>query len=376
MINRIVLIFFSLVLFVVNVTAEETALSLRKHLQQQGVVYFQHADLAERDWDVLISHNRKGNTLLVYDNESRKQVYQYTLAAPTDTFIRLQWVELNGFEPLLATVWQRGVHGEQFILLDPAEKKQRYHLTSSWPLSFNACKEGIAVTIMKEGETVDTPLRQTHIWHNSYSVEIKNGAVSFCSIVKSIPPLDDDPKPASLKVFLQNLDEIIATRNFSTIKKLLADDVLNSFGGEGGKAEFVRIWKPRQAALFKQLTALRQGGGRLSSDQDKTQIYCMPRSFTDFPQQLDVFTHGVLTGKNIAVHASASSNSPVITRLSYSIVKIDEWQTSQAWQKVLLKQNVQGYVRANQVRSPIDYRACFVKRDNDKWLMTTLVAGD
>lgn len=376
MINRITLLFFSLVLFVVNVTAEESVLSLRKHLQQQGVVYFQNAALAERDWDVLVSHNRKGNTLLVYDNDSRKQVYQYTLAAPTDTFVRLQWVELNGFEPLLATVWQRGVHGEQFILLDPGEKKQLYRLTSGWPLSFSACKEGIAVTIMKEGETVDTPLQQTHIWHNSYSVEIKNGAVSFCSVVESIPPLDDDPKPASLKLFLQNLDKIIATRNFSAIEKILADDVLNSFGGEGGKAEFVKIWKHRQAALFKQLAVLRQGGGRLSYDQDNTHIYCMPRSFTDFPQQLDVFTHGVLTGKNIAVHAGPSSNSPVITRLSYSIVKINEWQTSQAWQKIQLKQNVQGYVLANQVRSPIDYRACFVKRNNNKWVMTTLVAGD
>ncbi len=376
MINRIILLFFSLPLLAVNVMAEENALSLRQHLQQQGVLYFQHAALAEKDWDVLVSQHREGNTILLYDNDKRKPVYQFTLAAPTDTFIRLQWLELNGFEPLLATVWQRGVHGEQFILLDPSEQKQLYRLTSSWPLRFSACKEGIAVTIMKEGETADAPLQETHIWHNPDSIEIKNGDVAFCSLVESIPPLDDDPKPASLKQFLHELDNTIATKDFSAIEKILADDVLNSFGGEGGKAEFVKIWKQRQAALFKQLAALRQGGGRLSSDQDNTHLYCKPRSFTDFPQQLDVFTHGVLTGKNIPVHASESSNSPVITRLSYSIVKVDEWQTSQTWQKIQLKQNVQGYVLSTQVRSPIDYRACFVERNNNQWLMTTLVAGD
>ncbi len=185
MIKHDIALLFALFLIAADATAEKPVHSLYQKLQQQGVVYFQKADLPEKEWQVLVSHHRGQNILSVYNEDDRQLLYQYTSASPTDTFIRLQWVELKGSEPLLATVWQRGVHGEQFILLDPAEKKLLYRLASSWPLDFIACKQSIAVTIMKEGETVDTPFQETHVWHQSGSVEIKHGDISFCKFCKT-----------------------------------------------------------------------------------------------------------------------------------------------------------------------------------------------
>ena len=45
------------------------------------------------------------------------------------------------------------------------------------------------------------------------------------------------------------------------------------------------------------------------------------------------------------------------------------------WYKIETLGGKKGFVSAEFVRSPIDYRACFEKK-NGKWKMTAFVAGD
>jgi hypothetical protein len=66
--------------------------------------------------------------------------------------------------------------------------------------------------------------------------------------------------------------------------------------------------------------------------------------------------------------------------LSYDIVTISDWEVSdkaadvkQRWVKVKVR-NGEGYVPEEQIRSPVEHAACFVKTEGG-WRMTGLAPG-
>lgn len=69
----------------------------------------------------------------------------------------------------------------------------------------------------------------------------------------------------------------------------------------------------------------------------------------------------------------------MVATLRYDIVRRDEKGVAPGprpeWVRVLTATGKVGYLRDRDLRSPIDYRACFHK-EADRWLLTTFVAGD
>ena len=78
-----------------------------------------------------------------------------------------------------------------------------------------------------------------------------------------------------------------------------------------------------------------------------------------------------------------TAGAVVITTLSYNVVKVDyensvklkNSDTEYDWLKVETLGGKKGYVKADYVRSPIDYRAVFEKK-RGVWKMTAFIAGD
>lgn len=80
------------------------------------------------------------------------------------------------------------------------------------------------------------------------------------------------------------------------------------------------------------------------------------------------------------MYAEPNYGSKVLTRLNYNIVKLvresqgpanlaaDSWVKIQAGPRV-------GYLKRNFLRSPVDYRVNFAKK-NGEWKLTFFVAGD
>jgi hypothetical protein len=65
-----------------------------------------------------------------------------------------------------------------------------------------------------------------------------------------------------------------------------------------------------------------------------------------------------------------------VATLSYDIVRIaDNYKHPANWRKVKTESGKTGWVEERLVRSQIDYRACFEKK-NGEWKMILLVAGD
>jgi hypothetical protein len=80
------------------------------------------------------------------------------------------------------------------------------------------------------------------------------------------------------------------------------------------------------------------------------------------------------------VRKEANTRSAVIRTLSFDVVKLGQDKATNSairrqWVPVVLADGQKGYVAADYIRSPIDYRAIFVKKGG-KWIMTAFIAGD
>jgi hypothetical protein len=108
---------------------------------------------------------------------------------------------------------------------------------------------------------------------------------------------------------------------------------------------------------------------------DGQRMFCAPYVFCKFPDKLDAFTNVVIIQSNVLLRKAPSTNASVVEILSYDIVK-KEWEFKDLkWMKVTTPNNMQGYILNQEARSPIDYRAYFVKV-NGRWKMRTFIAGD
>lgn len=197
-------------------------------------------------------------------------------------------------------------------------------------------------------------------------------------------PIDEGKTDASFKTFREKLIEAVKKRDVKYVLGILDPAILNSFGGDGGIKEFKEMWKIDSPAseLWDELLIVLTNGGSFFKEEGNN-LFCAPYSFKQFPDDLDAFEYQMIFDNNVNLRARPDLKTKTIAQLSYNVVKVD-YENSVAnknkegeyiWLKVETLGGKKGFVSAKFVRSPIDYRACFEKK-NGKWKMTTFVAGD
>jgi hypothetical protein len=197
--------------------------------------------------------------------------------------------------------------------------------------------------------------------------------------VAKLYPVDEGPKDPSFKAFRDKLIEAAKNRDTKFVMSILDPDILNSFGGDGGVEQFKEKWKPDNpnSELWGVLLEVLSIGG---SFDPRTKDFCAPYVFSNFPE-LDGFEHSAIIGEQVRVREQPSLTSPIIASLSYDIVDLPDRPVNPikmdgiSWIAIKLSNGKTGFVSKQFIRSPIDYRACFSKK-NGKWRMNTLVAGD
>jgi len=201
---------------------------------------------------------------------------------------------------------------------------------------------------------------------------------------RQVLPVDEGKTNASFKSFREKLIEAVRKRDVKYVVGILDPAILNSFGGNGGIKEFKEMWKidsPTSELWDELLTVLTNGGSFFKEEENN--LFCAPYSFKQFPEDLDAFEYQIIFDNNVNLRARPDLKSKNIALLSYNVVKID-YENSVAgknkegeylWLKVETSGGKKGFVSAKFVRSPIDYCACFEKK-NGKWKVTTFVAGD
>jgi len=203
---------------------------------------------------------------------------------------------------------------------------------------------------------------------------------------RQVLPVDEAKKDASFFAFREKFIAAVKKHDVKFLLDTLDRNVKGSFGGDSGIADFKRLWKldkPNSKLWTELLTVLTNGGTFVKDAGVKNKQFCAPYSFTVFPTNLDSFQYQMIFGNNISLRARPDSKAASIAKLSYNVVKVDyeksvkkpKSEDDYSWLKIETIGGKKGFVSAEFVRSPIDYRGCFEKI-NGKWKMTFFLAGD
>ena len=198
--------------------------------------------------------------------------------------------------------------------------------------------------------------------------------------VAVLVPVDEAAADPSFVTFRSGLLRDIAARDTAAVLGVFAADATVSFGAESSGAAGIReMWfgpDPFAGADFWATLARTVSLGS-AVDGD---LVAAPYLFLRFPAEHDAFSHVAVTGESVRVRATPSRTGTVLGSVSYAVlpvetepsVFVEDWSD---WTPVRLATGESGWIASDYVRSPIDYRAGFVKGPRG-WRISFFVAGD
>lgn len=190
-----------------------------------------------------------------------------------------------------------------------------------------------------------------------------------------LPPRDVCAQDASFVRFRADLLDILVRRDRERLLAVIAPDIHFSFGGEAGRTAFIRAWdldRPLHSGLWHELAGVLMLGCAVENG-----AMVAPYAFSNWPE-VDGVGASFLVYPGARLHRAADATSPVIAELAWQMVQDatpEGAPRDRAWRRVRLPDGRVGFVRAEQLRVDIDYRARFERRAG-QWRLTSFVAGD
>ena len=184
-------------------------------------------------------------------------------------------------------------------------------------------------------------------------------------------PVDEATKDPSLVAFREELLAAVRRRDADAVIALADPKIRTSFGGGGGAQDLRK--NLGQPGVWEDLERLLTQGGSFQGES-----FWAPYVYSSWPEAHDAFASLAITGENVPLRESADASAPAVATLSYDIVQRagDVGRDPGAWQNVKTADDRTGWVESRFARSPVGYRAGFLKNNEGKWRMNALVAGD
>ncbi len=195
-------------------------------------------------------------------------------------------------------------------------------------------------------------------------------------------PVDEGTSDTSWARFKARLLDALAQRDQKFVLGIV-DPKIRNISEKNGAAEFRELWEPdsAQSPLWTELPKLLFLGGAFVKRANKQYEFCAPYVYYKWPEQADADASGAVIAKDALMKASPASNAKTLQALAYDLVKVLDWEvadeakdSNQKWVQIETKAGV-GYLPEEQIRSPLEYRACFLKRAAG-WRMTALEVGE
>jgi hypothetical protein len=191
---------------------------------------------------------------------------------------------------------------------------------------------------------------------------------------RKLLPVDEASALPDFFSFRAHLMAAVARRDVSTLMAIVDPNIKNGFGGDDGKTAFERSWQPSSpdSKVWDVLaTILALGGSRSGEDS-----FVAPYISSAWPNDVDGFEHVAVIGERVRVRRAPAVDAPEVAQVSFEVLaRARDDSAPEDWTPVTLGDGRRGYIRSRYVRSPIDYRAYFVKKDG-RWSMVMLLAGD
>jgi hypothetical protein len=201
-------------------------------------------------------------------------------------------------------------------------------------------------------------------------------------------PFDEGPTNQRFSSFRENLLQAIRIRDVDFVVSQASSEIELSFGGAAGREAFrdfltvdpqslsegYRHLAPKiREENWANLESTLRLGGRF---EEGGNVFVAPYTWVvELPESADPFETHFVTGDGVALRSQPSQSGEVITRLSYDIVTMLDYDDSKTYQKIRLIDGTTGFAHSDYLRSSVGYRAFFTS-DNGQWKMTMFIAGD
>jgi hypothetical protein len=183
-------------------------------------------------------------------------------------------------------------------------------------------------------------------------------------------PVDDAASKPDFLSYRVRLQMAVERRDVGAVIEAADPGIRLGFDGSGGAATLRTLFSDRPE-LWDELRVVLARGGRFSSPAS----FAAPYVYANWPGQFDAFECAAVTGTNVRLRSAPKLDAPIVSTMSYSIVRLMEPAPGQLWSRVQLGDGRTGYMWHAYVRSSVDYRALFNLIDG-RWRMTAFVAGD
>jgi hypothetical protein len=176
-------------------------------------------------------------------------------------------------------------------------------------------------------------------------------------------PIDEGPRDASFVAYRAKLLAAARSRDSEAFLKGVDPKIRTSFGGGGGVKDLnlPKLW-PEIEQILTLGGSFREG------------MFWAPYVYSTWPESVDAFQHLAVIAADVPLRESPSATAKTIATLSYDIVKRVPGNPG-GWHQVETLAGQKGWVEGRHVRSPVGYRAGFMKQGGE-WKMLALVAGD
>lgn len=204
-------------------------------------------------------------------------------------------------------------------------------------------------------------------------------AAACTPVANRLCPSDEASQDPSFAAFRKQLVETVEKRDTEALLRLVDPKIRTGFGPEGGIEDFRKQWKldSGESPLWDELSKLLALGGTFGGEGESRSFWA-PYVYSTWPEGKDSFTHAAALGPDTEIREKGDGTSPVIETVDWEILELvirEGWRPDDPWFQVRLADGKTGWVRAADVRSPIVWRAGFMKQ-NGAWRMNALVAGD
>jgi len=202
---------------------------------------------------------------------------------------------------------------------------------------------------------------------------------------RKIYPVDESHLDPSFAEFKVNLLKAVETQDREFLRSALAPDVQLSFGPFMSADRVMATFEKNDSARWKELHRLLSMGVKSLADGQRFLAPYVGYVISKREITFDLYTNAVITDENVEVYAEPRPTAPIITLLSYDIVKYDPFSKNYvdnliegerwSWFKATIPDGRTGYVRGKYVYGGFSYRAEFAKQEG-QWKLIYMLAGD
>ncbi|HVQ43102.1 MAG TPA: SH3 domain-containing protein [Vicinamibacterales bacterium] len=186
-------------------------------------------------------------------------------------------------------------------------------------------------------------------------------------------PVDEASRQPEFFTFRARLQAAVAAKDLDAVVAASDPNIKLGFGGEDGTALLrENLSKPKSDGLWKEIARVLALGGAFRGPS----TFHAPYVSSNWPDGADSFECAAIIGGNVIVRRDPAPDAAVVTRTSYSIVRVLSNRPGfDDWGHIRLSNGQEGFVRNDFLMGATGLRAIFALT-NGQWRMESLVAGD